>query len=198
MHPDLALVGLGAGEIILLLVPGLGAVALIVAEASDFTLTATGMTLGTPRSMAPGQFERPAQPIHEIRRNENPQDCGRPRPVRSPCLTRPSTPCFDRAIRSRAMLARLAFPAPALFAALVSLAASPAPDGNGSFVTSSDSREGLIGCWTKNFPVTGGAHHRFEAWHRRRGRSGPQQAPALAKPRRLQGGDVATPAGGGG
>ena len=39
-------------------------------------------------------------------------------------------------------------------------------DGKGTLVLASDSREGLIGRWTKTFAVKGGAYHRFEAWRR--------------------------------
>ncbi|MBI3865184.1 MAG: carbon-nitrogen hydrolase family protein [Planctomycetia bacterium] len=39
-------------------------------------------------------------------------------------------------------------------------------DGNDSFVISHDRREGLDGCWTKTFRVTGGKHYRFHAVRR--------------------------------
>ena len=39
-------------------------------------------------------------------------------------------------------------------------------DGQGAFVIRADRREALDGCWTKTFPVTGGKHHRFEAFFR--------------------------------
>jgi predicted amidohydrolase len=35
------------------------------------------------------------------------------------------------------------------------------PEGRGSFVIESDAREGLMGKWTKTFPVHGGAFYRF-------------------------------------
>ena len=38
------------------------------------------------------------------------------------------------------------------------------PDGKGCFVIEADQREGLHGCWTKTFPVTGGRHYRFQAF----------------------------------
>lgn len=37
------------------------------------------------------------------------------------------------------------------------------PDRKGAFVIESDKREGLAGCWTKTFMVTGGRHYRFFA-----------------------------------
>jgi predicted amidohydrolase len=37
------------------------------------------------------------------------------------------------------------------------------PEGKGSFVIESDSREGLDGYWTRTFPVKGGQHYRFSA-----------------------------------
>lgn len=40
------------------------------------------------------------------------------------------------------------------------------PSGSGSFVIKSDSREGLIGFWTKTFPVRGGEYYRFSARRR--------------------------------
>lgn len=39
-------------------------------------------------------------------------------------------------------------------------------DGRGSFVIIDDQREGLDGCWTATFPVTGGGHYRFHAVRR--------------------------------
>lgn len=35
------------------------------------------------------------------------------------------------------------------------------PNRNGSFIIASDEREGLLGRWTKTFPVKGGKHYRF-------------------------------------
>jgi predicted amidohydrolase len=40
------------------------------------------------------------------------------------------------------------------------------PSGKGCLVIESDGREGLIGCWTKSFPVTGGEYYRFSAKRR--------------------------------
>ena len=37
------------------------------------------------------------------------------------------------------------------------------PDGTGAFVIAHDRREGLDGCWTRTFAVTGGKHYRFQA-----------------------------------
>lgn len=39
-------------------------------------------------------------------------------------------------------------------------------DGQDAFVIRTDGREGLDGCWTKTFPVTGGQPHRFETFFR--------------------------------
>src|SRR5205814_2704515 len=38
--------------------------------------------------------------------------------------------------------------------------------GHGAFIIRADEREGLHGWWQKTFPVTGGRHYRFSAWHR--------------------------------
>ncbi len=40
------------------------------------------------------------------------------------------------------------------------------PRGAGSFVIRADAREGLIGCWTKTFPVEGGQSYAFRAVRR--------------------------------
>ncbi|NQT37690.1 MAG: hypothetical protein HQ581_09390, partial [Planctomycetes bacterium] len=40
------------------------------------------------------------------------------------------------------------------------------PSRGGSFVIESDGREGLIGRWTKAFPVSGGGYYRFSARRR--------------------------------
>ncbi len=40
------------------------------------------------------------------------------------------------------------------------------PDGQGSLVTRSDSREGLMGYWKKTFPVEGAKFYRFLAWRK--------------------------------
>jgi predicted amidohydrolase len=42
------------------------------------------------------------------------------------------------------------------------------PDGKGAFVIKHDRREGLDGCWTKTFPVTGGKHYRFRVLYQAR------------------------------
>jgi len=39
-------------------------------------------------------------------------------------------------------------------------------DAQGAFVIRADKREGLDGCWTRTFPVTGGKHYHFEAFYR--------------------------------
>src|SRR3989441_9479358 len=38
--------------------------------------------------------------------------------------------------------------------------------GHGALAIRADEREGLHGWWQKTFPVTGGRHYRFSAWHR--------------------------------
>ena len=38
--------------------------------------------------------------------------------------------------------------------------------GHGGLAIRADEREGLHGWWQKTFPVTGGQHYRFSAWHR--------------------------------
>jgi predicted amidohydrolase len=43
---------------------------------------------------------------------------------------------------------------------------SAGKDGRGSFVIESDARDYLAGRWTKIFPVTGGRHYQFTAFHR--------------------------------
>jgi predicted amidohydrolase len=40
------------------------------------------------------------------------------------------------------------------------------PDGHGAFVIKADRREGLDGCWTKTFAVTGGKYYHFRALYR--------------------------------
>jgi predicted amidohydrolase len=35
------------------------------------------------------------------------------------------------------------------------------PGGRGAFIITHDRREGLDGCWTKTFPITGGKHYQF-------------------------------------
>ena len=46
-------------------------------------------------------------------------------------------------------------------------------DRNGSFIIESDNREGLIGKWTKTFPVKGGRSHRFSVKYRFTGNVSP-------------------------
>ncbi len=50
------------------------------------------------------------------------------------------------------------------------------PDGQGALVIKADRREGLDGCWTKSFPVTGGKHYRFEARFRAEGVAVPRRS----------------------
>jgi predicted amidohydrolase len=52
---------------------------------------------------------------------------------------------------------------------------SGGPDGTGAFVITAAQREGLDGCWTKTFPITGGRHYHFQAFY---------QAHQVAVPRR--------------
>jgi predicted amidohydrolase len=49
------------------------------------------------------------------------------------------------------------------------------PDGTGCLVIRADRREGLDGCWTKSFPVTGGKHYRFAARYKADGVAVPRQ-----------------------
>ncbi len=49
------------------------------------------------------------------------------------------------------------------------------PSGGGSFVIESDGREGLIGFWTKSFPVRGGDSYRFSARRRVENVSSPRR-----------------------
>ena len=49
------------------------------------------------------------------------------------------------------------------------------PDHRGSFVIKSDQREGLIGRWTKSFPVKGGLHYRFSALRKITGGDSPRR-----------------------
>ena len=44
--------------------------------------------------------------------------------------------------------------------------ASGGRSGQGALIIQHDGREGLDGCWTRNFPVTGGRFYRFEAFRR--------------------------------
>ncbi len=47
------------------------------------------------------------------------------------------------------------------------------PDHQGSFVIESDKREGLLGRWTKTFPVKGGKHYRFAVLRKYTGSNSP-------------------------
>jgi predicted amidohydrolase len=47
-----------------------------------------------------------------------------------------------------------------------SYSASGGPDGRGSFVIRSDEREGLVGWWSKTFPIEGGKSYAFHAVRR--------------------------------
>ena len=40
------------------------------------------------------------------------------------------------------------------------------PDRQGALLIESDDRAGLIGCWTRTYPITGGKTYRFSAWRR--------------------------------
>src|SRR5215475_13987202 len=53
--------------------------------------------------------------------------------------------------------------------------ATGGPDGKGCFVITADRRDGLDGCWTKSFPVTGGKHYRFAASFRAKGVTVPRR-----------------------
>src|SRR5262249_30393741 len=48
--------------------------------------------------------------------------------------------------------------------------------GNGCFVIKTDRRDGLDGCWTKSFPVTGGKHYRFAAVFQAKGVTVPRRS----------------------
>jgi predicted amidohydrolase len=50
------------------------------------------------------------------------------------------------------------------------------PDRKGAFVIKADRREGLDGCWTKTFAVTGGKHYRFQAFFRAAGVAVPRRS----------------------
>jgi predicted amidohydrolase len=50
------------------------------------------------------------------------------------------------------------------------------PEGSRAFVIRHDRREGLDGCWTKTFPVTGGYHYRFQAAYQARGVAVPRRS----------------------
>jgi predicted amidohydrolase len=47
------------------------------------------------------------------------------------------------------------------------------PEKNGSFIIESDQREGLLGRWTKTFPVKGGRHYRFSVYRKYSGAESP-------------------------
>lgn len=49
------------------------------------------------------------------------------------------------------------------------------PKHDGSFVIDSDAREGLVGRWTKTFPVTGGQHYRFSVLRKLEGGAEPRR-----------------------
>lgn len=49
------------------------------------------------------------------------------------------------------------------------------PDGKGGFVIESGTREGLVGRWTKTFPVKGGQHYRFSALRKVTGADSPRR-----------------------
>jgi predicted amidohydrolase len=48
--------------------------------------------------------------------------------------------------------------------------------GRGALVIEADAREGLDGCWSRKFPVTGGKYYEFVAWRRLSGAQHPAQA----------------------
>ncbi len=50
------------------------------------------------------------------------------------------------------------------------------PDGHGAFVIKADQREGLDGCWTKTFPVTGGKYYHFRALYRAKNLTVPRRS----------------------
>jgi predicted amidohydrolase len=54
--------------------------------------------------------------------------------------------------------------------------AAGGPDGKGCLTIKADRREGLDGCWTKSFPVTGGKHYRFEARYQATGVTVPRRS----------------------
>src|SRR5262249_53507299 len=43
------------------------------------------------------------------------------------------------------------------------------PGGKGAFVIKHDRREGLDGCWTRTFPVSGGKYYQFQVLFKARG-----------------------------
>ena len=47
------------------------------------------------------------------------------------------------------------------------------PNRKGSFVIESDQREGLLGRWTKTFPVKGGKYYRFAVKRKYKGANSP-------------------------
>ena len=49
------------------------------------------------------------------------------------------------------------------------------PKHDGSFVIESDAREGLVGRWTRTFPVTGGRHYHFSVLRRLEGAAAPRR-----------------------
>ena len=50
------------------------------------------------------------------------------------------------------------------------------PDGTGGFVIESGAREGLVGHWTKTFPVKGGQYYRFSARRKFTGADSPRRS----------------------
>ncbi len=53
---------------------------------------------------------------------------------------------------------------------------SGGPNHHGSFVIESGNREGLVGRWTKTFPIKGGEHYRFSALRKVTGADSPRRA----------------------
>jgi predicted amidohydrolase len=49
-------------------------------------------------------------------------------------------------------------------------------DDRGVFIITAEEREGLDGCWTKTFPITGGIHYRFQAFYRARNVAVPRRS----------------------
>ena len=50
------------------------------------------------------------------------------------------------------------------------------PDGKAALAIAADQREGLDGYWIKEFPVEGGRHYRFQAFHKAAGVSRPSRS----------------------
>jgi predicted amidohydrolase len=49
-------------------------------------------------------------------------------------------------------------------------------DGGATLVIEADAREGLDGCWVKDFSVTGGKFYRFQAYHKAAGVAAPRKS----------------------